>query len=150
MKMSAEDKKEWLDALRSGQINQAQHLLHTFGKDGVEGFCCLGVLCKLQADKGKLHVGRQPSTYNITNVVSVATYDDQEGLLPRSMTQRFHCGDSGVFVPMMSLTPEEQIQYKSWFKPLGDKTGLWISDLNDEGMKFPRIAELLDQLVEVV
>jgi hypothetical protein len=40
--MDAQLKKKWIDALRSGEYPQARGAL----TDG-EGFCCLGVLCKI-------------------------------------------------------------------------------------------------------
>ena len=35
--------KKWLEALRSGEYEQAQYKLH----DGHASYCCLGVLCKV-------------------------------------------------------------------------------------------------------
>lgn len=45
--MKAEEKAEWVAALRSGDYTQAQHRLRIKG-----GFCCLGVKADLEVKKG--------------------------------------------------------------------------------------------------
>jgi hypothetical protein len=39
-------KKQWLEALRSGKYQQGNGRLRS-SRDGVDRFCCLGVLCDL-------------------------------------------------------------------------------------------------------
>lgn len=51
-KMVPEVKAKWLAALRSGEFKQGRVSLHKVWSQGVERFCCLGVLCKLAADEG--------------------------------------------------------------------------------------------------
>ena len=43
-------KKDWLEALRSGDYEQGTKYLKNDGK-----YCCLGVLCQLFADEKKVH-----------------------------------------------------------------------------------------------
>lgn len=40
-------KKRWLEALRSGEYKQGRNYLKATDKNGVDRFCCLGVLCDL-------------------------------------------------------------------------------------------------------
>jgi hypothetical protein len=40
-------KKKWVKALRSGEYNQSIGRLQTRNEEGVESFCCLGVLCEV-------------------------------------------------------------------------------------------------------
>lgn len=42
--MDATLRQKWIDALRSGKFRQAQYTL----KDEDGGYCCIGVLCKIQ------------------------------------------------------------------------------------------------------
>jgi hypothetical protein len=50
--MKPEIKALWLDALRSGEYEQGRNKLHTWDDEGVERFCCLGVLCDLAVQNG--------------------------------------------------------------------------------------------------
>lgn len=43
-------KDKWVKALRSGKYEQAQKALHV-EEDGIEKFCCLGVLCDIIDDE---------------------------------------------------------------------------------------------------
>ena len=47
--MSIELQREWVEALRSGKYKQETGALHIAG-----GYCCLGVLCEVLTEKGKL------------------------------------------------------------------------------------------------
>lgn len=44
--MTPEFKAQWIEALRSGRYKQAQGTLY---RQTVDGYCCLGVLCKVLA-----------------------------------------------------------------------------------------------------
>jgi hypothetical protein len=46
--MDHEIKKQWVDALRSGQYPQTNRVLRSSGT--VPAFCCLGVLCEVLPD----------------------------------------------------------------------------------------------------
>lgn len=46
--MNAEIKKQWVEALRSGDYEQAESVLRDTSDEGVS-FCCLGVLCDLHS-----------------------------------------------------------------------------------------------------
>lgn len=48
VKMSADLKNRWVEALRSGKYKQAQHSMRT----GQNEFCCLGVLCDIVDPEG--------------------------------------------------------------------------------------------------
>lgn len=45
--MDSKTKKNWLKALRSGEYKQGEAALRKEANDGIEKFCCLGVLCDL-------------------------------------------------------------------------------------------------------
>lgn len=70
MTMVADVKKEWIDALRSGEFKQATGHLKTDS-----GFCCLGVLCELYRRK---HGGQ----WSLNN-----TFEYHSATLPHSVKQ---------------------------------------------------------------
>lgn len=45
--MNQDIKKRWVDALRSGEYEQAKNYLST-----PDGYCCLGVLCEIAVEDG--------------------------------------------------------------------------------------------------
>lgn len=50
--MNKRIKKKWLKALRSGEYQQVQNELRKIDNNGnTIGFCCLGVLCNIHAQK---------------------------------------------------------------------------------------------------
>jgi hypothetical protein len=58
-KLRPEVKEKWVAALRSGEYQQTKSYLHLVEEDGVDRFCCLGVLCDLAAQEGVVEEGRQ-------------------------------------------------------------------------------------------
>jgi hypothetical protein len=48
--MKADLKAKWIDALRSGEYQQTDSVLHTVVQ-GEDRYCCLGVLCKVMGAK---------------------------------------------------------------------------------------------------
>jgi hypothetical protein len=55
--MNPQIKQKWVSALRSGEYQQTQRLLHY-----ENGFCCLGVLCDLYLKENQLEW--EPSTHS--------------------------------------------------------------------------------------
>jgi hypothetical protein len=51
--MKPEVKEKWLQALRSGQYQQASAALCAVDRDGDHAFCCLGVLCEIMGIERK-------------------------------------------------------------------------------------------------
>ena len=74
--------------------------------------------------------------------------DDMHGLC-KALRDRFHAEDAAGFrVPVEMLTSEE-LKDQNVVHSKG-VAGIWISDLNDTGMPFSRIAQLIDACVEAV
>lgn len=63
MKLPAEIKQKWLDALRSGEYEQAQNVLF----DGKNGYCCLGILEKCVAGDVSRRLDGAPDTMPSTD-----------------------------------------------------------------------------------
>jgi len=126
MKMTQEDRDEWVAALRSGKYQQGRGCLLIPRSNTA---CCLGVLCDLQAAKGVVKKD--------TPLFQARFYDPSNdgggssAALPAILQQRFRCL-SGV-----------DILYKSRLTTL--------IDLNDVvKLSFPAIADLIEDQVEIV
>lgn len=78
--MDAELKKEWIDRLRSGRYDQTTGMLRNN-----LGFCCLGVLCEVLVDEGRLR--RTELGYNFVENGSGVT--EMEGTLVPALKNEF-------------------------------------------------------------
>jgi hypothetical protein len=117
-KMNPEIKLKWIEALRSGKYKQGMDKLH--GNSGE--FCCLGVLCDLHAAATDGEWG--------TVIWEDFEYDGQTTSLPKSVIQW-----AGLPEDIDSNGPV--VIAKD-----GRPTSLFI--LNDRGITFPQIADLIE------
>lgn len=116
--MNEEIKKEWVAALRSGEYEQGREYLNTKGK-----YCCLGVLCEIAIKHGLDLPIRTRRTYSN---ISVIAYDQIEHVLPAKVQKWAGLG---------SESPSVQFN--------GCNTAL--AEMNDEGMSFERIADIIEE-----
>lgn len=78
LEMNPEIRKQWTDALRSGEYKQARHNLRVTDESGTNSYCCLGVLCDLYIKAGN------PETYQVEG----ETFDIwEECTLPVSVSE---------------------------------------------------------------
>lgn len=66
MKLPADFKKQWLDALRSGKYQQTDGYLHID-----DGFCCLGVACDIQHSSAPTWKERDTRESELAGYVSI-------------------------------------------------------------------------------
>jgi hypothetical protein len=141
--MKASIKKQWLEALRSGQYKQAKGFLRRLDRNGNLGHCCLGVLCELVMpaipDSGWLsdHSGtfRTPAGDSHTSLVGpVRDYANLDQRSPRINIPSDHplWEDGRVSAHM-----------------LDDRRGTELAGLNDSGLSFLEIADLIEQYLPV-
>ena len=126
-------KAQWTAALRSGEYTQGPGLLHrivSFFKAGGQveefhTFCCLGVLCDLAVKAG--------ATAPALKDDEEFYYEDDSTTLPRSVREwaGLDVGDPRV----RWITGERNASSES------------LSHLNDSGMPFEHIADLIDGLL---
>ena len=136
--MKEEVKVLWLEALRSGQYQQGQETLRRKNSSGpmnatTDQFCCLGVLCDLYA---KAHPDRTvwtEATKERHIALNLVPFDLGDGLIEHE------------YLPMRvrvwaGLDPRDpQVTYNDEVTD--------ISSLNDNGVSFTQIADLIeDQL----
>lgn len=113
-------KRDWIADLRSGNIRQARGKLHTL--DG--GMCCLGVLSRRAAMAGVIRM--TPNEFHFE-------YDGMSGNLPQTV-----CEWAGL-TNGRSMT-------SSGILPFRDRVDNWVylDSLNDAGMPFDQIADLIE------
>ena len=125
--MNTEIKQKWVDALRSGEYQQATGRLR-----GYSGFCCLGVLCDLYAQepfnqgwvfKGEDKQNPLPQDYWY--------FDGESELLPSSVRQWAGLNSN---CPDLRLDLEDEDYWR-------DTT---VAELNDDGSTFNQIADLIE------
>lgn len=131
------DKKiaeEWIEALRSGNYSQTSLKL----KSG-KGYCCLGVLCDLAAQKG---VGKwKPVPFDDTDLF-VTENGQHSTVLPDEVVS--WAGMNQDYRGMGSNGPYP----RNGDEPLASHTCL--SALNDDGASFEEIAQVIQEKVAVL
>lgn len=77
--MDLELKTRWTTKLRSGEYRQGKSALR---KRGVEqdSFCCLGVLCEIAVEDGKVHRSETPEAVGWNY-----SYDEESAVLPLAL-----------------------------------------------------------------
>lgn len=121
--MNADIKREWLAELRSGKIPQCRALLN----DG-EGRCCLGVLCDIAVKHGviEMHLEDGRHLYGTDTEFK----EGQEKL--------FYLPDSVIAWAGLDT-------YDPWVKAAGATYRTRLSNLNDSGLTFERIADIIEE-----
>jgi hypothetical protein len=125
--MNEQIKQKWVEALTSGEYKQGRNCLN----DGFGGFCCLGVLSDLYAKEQNFKWG-----------------DDGRGnfcldgeIYTTPKTVQAWSGLK-VDVPYLPFASRDNVPYgDSTHIMEGDSTS--IAALNDEGISFPQIADLI-------
>lgn len=121
--MNPDVKTKWVAALRSGEYKQGTEHLHSG-----DSFCCLGVLCDLYAKEhpanGKWELVRN-DVFEFRNAAGVGAVQ----ILPRDVVKWAKLPDSN---PMIRRLSPPRIFH-------------CIADLNDDGMSFSDIADLIEK-----
>jgi hypothetical protein len=115
--MNQEIKEKWVKALRSGEYPQGTLALNDCGK-----FCCLGVLCDMYSKE----TGEPWVESEITQGKKLI--HSEEGLLPYEVRYWSGANTSDGQLPFLGRQKEE----------------LWLANLNDGGMPFGQIADLIE------
>lgn len=133
IRMTAEQKTKWLEALRSGQYRQGTTSLEVVDEHGVASYCCLGVLQKV-LDGDVQH--------------SVSAGSGQRSPFPLPTRQWYL--DHGI------ETDQEDGEFApdTGYAPLCNIEGLYFhfsyAYINDtSGLSFTDIADLLEKDIEV-
>lgn len=133
--MNPEIKAQWTAALRSGEYKQGRRTLAQ--RDDVGGpvyYCCLGVLCELAAQEGLT----ERTTRDEGRLVN---YGGHGAFLPGGVMSWADIESESPLVPSAVLADDHPL--KKDLKKYGD-TSVSLAALNDEGLSFEQIADLID------
>lgn len=134
--MKAKVKAAWLEALRSGKYQQTHARLKK-----PDGYCCLGVLCDISGVGSwvprdtcfEYEVGAHGgATADLPH--EVCTFAGLDRLVPVVRIPEYHA--------LMKVIPERYREFAS-------KGGVDLASLNDAGVSFADIADIIEQFVEV-
>lgn len=140
--MDQKIKAQWVSALRSGQYQQTTKYLHRQNAEGVDTFCCLGVLSELavKADAAKITLVEDikewdPKTHDwVDKGERAICYGPTTGSIVRAsqIPPDSVCDWAGL----LSVDPEIEF---------GDGSYSTLSKLNDTGHAFSEIADLIEE-----
>jgi hypothetical protein len=130
--MNPEIKAQWVAALRSGEYEQGQEYLHIG-----DSYCCLGVLCDLAVKAGV--ISETPDAGADIDENRYAAYDDAETTLPESASRW-----AGLTEPDGSWIEDPIMAIPDPTSP-GNRRPHSVSSLNDSGLSFAKIADLIEE-----
>lgn len=137
--LTAEFKKEWVEALRSGEFPQGKNALKT-----QDGYCCLGVACVLKG----LEFNEHPVVGLIPNRPDLAVYRLKDEVENFALPSEEMAIDEWGLESNLGRIPEEN--RPEAFRILKEK-GFHIPDpyslayLNDNEVPFSVIADVIEE-----
>jgi hypothetical protein len=160
MKMTLEDKSEWIAALRNGEYEQGHGALAKQAPDGQFRFCCLGVFCDLQAKKGVIRKELVADRSGFDGVFMFcggnysAPGDRNYLVLPWGLAERISSSAANPRVLVKHLPLWHRIKYKIITFREGPKELrhlVSLAYLNDSlELSFSQIADVLEKAIEVI
>jgi hypothetical protein len=137
MTMKIDIAKQWVDALKSGTYQQGQGKLHATDINGTCMYCCLGVLCDLymqqNPDELDVKVVTRKSDVNLQHTQmlsigddSITVYDNDSLVLPLRVREW-----AGMHDALGRFTNASHAQDS-------------LAELNDHGMSFAKLADVID------
>lgn len=126
--MDEEIKAEWVAALRSGEYKQGAGQLAYVSPNGNASYCCLGVLCDLLAQQGRISQRTRIHDEGGGSVYfkSHGEEDEDTGVLPKGVAKLVGLGvDNPAVLYGGTLTD--------------------LASLNDGGASFKEIADLIER-----
>jgi hypothetical protein len=125
---------QWSAALRSGKYQQCKDYLAVAGKDGSTSYCCLGVLCDIAIENGveveklKAPLGQWPFKYKDSTSC-------EDTVLPAAVRNWAELVNNiGTFQGDLTIEVEGEKRIEGS-----------LADLNDNGIDFKNIADIIDQ-----
>ena len=117
--MKQEIAKQWVEALRSGKYKQGKGQLMAVVSENEKEYCCLGVLCDLSG---------------------VGEWVFEKGCIPEYVTA------TGNIIGLYSVDVIEWAGMKSTIGKLYyDEIDTCLAIINDEGVPFSKIAEIIEE-----
>ena len=131
-KMNPQVKEMWVNALRSGEYNQATGKLKT-----PQGFCCLGVLTDLYVKEKNQEWILQSNNPEVIDPEDYYTFEQDHDFLPNSVR---------VWAGLDSVCPEVMVENDDYYEEYDadEYVSKELSDLNDNFALFDEIADLIE------
>jgi hypothetical protein len=133
--------KQWVDALKSGTYQQGTGKLHATDINGTCMYCCLGVLCDL-------YMQQNPDELDVQVVTRKSDVFLQH-------TQMLSIGDDSITVYDNDslVLPLRVREWAGMHDALGRFTNAShaqdsLAELNDHGMSFDRLADVIEVHVD--
>lgn len=144
--MKAEYKQRWVEALRSGDYEQATGKLTIVDDNGNKSHCCLGLLCELVKDDLGLDVKEVQRVVGGSALGYMTTdeYGDESfatAVLSRPIEQAVGLSRPFNGVPEYNFNLDPSKPVDSWADA---DVQLHLSSLNDEGFTFSQIADIIE------
>lgn len=131
---------KWIERLRSDQDLQGTGSLAPIIKSGeteIQQYCCLGVLCEVTGiEKHR----RNHDNHKNSGEVAYYTYgkSDQSIVLPRDVADSVGLASMDPTIPVVPIRPNDDREVRA---------GIKLSALNDVGMPFRHIADLIEYFI---
>lgn len=140
--MKPEVAKKWVSALRSGKYKQGKAALKYTTKNGVTRHCCLGVLCELyNQDKKKKE--QQP--------LSVKPAKEFTELETPTGSKAYSFAGEATMLPTSVRKWAGMMDRVGEIHNEGDENdGSSLAELNDAGASFKKIAQIIEDSVDVL
>lgn len=123
--MKADIKVQWIEELRSGEIEQGKGCLKS-DLDGMMRLCCLGVLCEL-AVKAKII----PAPIRLNNGMFGYGAGQADSILPAEVREWANIDSHGHLAVAATVGSSARKAFD-------------LCDLNDSGLTFKEIADLIE------
>lgn len=143
LKLKVEVKERWLTKLRSGEYGQCKKRL----ADGEGNYCCLGVLSEVAVEDGVIRkrVSREVEILPEGDEGPIVFYGEATTVLPRGLAEWAYenlseYGGDPVVDPRSPENPTVWIT-----DVLGIRRQASLAELNDSGMTFDKIADLIEE-----
>lgn len=145
--MKAEYKQRWVEALRSGDYEQATGKLTIVDDNGNKSHCCLGLLCELVKDDMGLsvrEVQRVVGGYSLGYGTTDEYGDDSfaTAVLSSPIEQAVGLSHRYGGVPEYNFNLDPSKPVDGWTE--GADVQLHLASLNDEGFTFSQIADIIE------
>lgn len=127
--MDAQLKAKWVRALRSGEYKQTTGVLRRTDTPGLDGYCCLGVLCDLA---GVTWVQDEDGDWTAMYSNEDGT-DCEGGVLPDTLAIEVFGETYNAQDPQVKIFIDDRNEKKT------------LSALNDQGYTFADIANLIEE-----
>lgn len=144
--------RAWINDLRTTKTLQGHSFLSQV-RDGKFYDCCLGRLCKLAlASKVEIDVSKQDMPLE---KMAVIRFGDDLSFIPERVKQWANLRDKSGYVSLPACYDEDgeiNTMLREWTNvdPVNRSVSFSLDALNDDGLTFAQIADLIEEFWEVL